>query len=199
MRFRTTLATVALAALAAAVVACGPAMEEAAAAPQSDRQVNPDAKVQSEFTERVEQYVALRNKLASEAPPLPKDAEPEQMAAHQSALLKELSRARAGAKPGDIFTPETRALIRRLLANARKQPTGDEAKSAIQEENPGTVKIRVNGEYSSALPRTTVPPQILLALPRLSDKDLEYRFVGRRLVLIDSRASMIVDYMENAI
>ena len=57
----------------------------------------------------------------------------------------------------------------------------------------------VNGPYPQGLPVTTVPPQVLDALPRLPVKDLEYRFVGRRLVLLDTRADMVVDYVDNAL
>lgn len=202
MKLRAALSAVGMAGLAA--LACSSSTNNATAAPQrepkAERQtVNRDAQLQSEFVKRVEQYVALRNKLESQTPAVPKDAEPEQMAAHQKALLDLLARARASAKAGDIFTPDARALFRRMLQSARQQPMGTQAKQAIQEENPGLVKIRVNGEYPTGLPLTTVPPQVLLALPRLPAEDVEYRFVGRRLLLIDSRARMVVDYMDNAL
>ncbi|HKY21446.1 MAG TPA: hypothetical protein VJM31_09525, partial [Vicinamibacterales bacterium] len=38
----------------------------------------------------------------------------------------------------------------------------------------------------------TMPPKILLMLPDLPP-DMEYRFVGRHLILLDVRANMIID------
>jgi hypothetical protein len=41
-----------------------------------------------------------------------------------------------------------------------------------------------------------VPPNVLAALPTLP-KDIDYRFVGKHLILRDTRANLIVDYMLN--
>jgi hypothetical protein len=49
------------------------------------------------------------------------------------------------------------------------------------------------------MPLTTVPPQVLAALPRLPDEQIEFRFLSTRLILLDTRANMIVDYMERAL
>jgi hypothetical protein len=43
-----------------------------------------------------------------------------------------------------------------------------------------------------------VPPNVLQALPKLP-LDIEYRFVGKHLILRDARANLIIDYMLNAI
>jgi hypothetical protein len=161
--------------------------------------VNPDAKVQQDFVNRVKAYVDLREKAINEAPKLSNEAEPEQIAAHQAALLDALRRLRPTAKQGDVFQPDVRALIRRRLHGVITTRPGSQTKTAINEENPGAIKIAVNGKYPDGVALTTVPPQVLEALPRLPEKsDLEYRFVGRRLLLLDSRAKMVVDYIENA-
>ena len=44
----------------------------------------------------------------------------------------------------------------------------------------------------------TVPPNILAALPKLPE-DLEYRFVNRTMILLDTHANLIVDFVPNAI
>jgi hypothetical protein len=109
-----------------------------------------------------------------------------------------MQRARRGAKAGALFTRPTRALIRRRLSGAVAQP-GTASRNAIQDENPGPIKIAINGPYPTSLPVTTVPPQVLAALPRLPDEQLEFRFLGTRLILLDGRANMLVDYMERAL
>ena len=45
-------------------------------------------------------------------------------------------------------------------------------------------------------PLATFPPLLLGTLPRLPD-DLEYRFMGRQLVIRDTRTNLIVDYLSD--
>jgi hypothetical protein len=45
---------------------------------------------------------------------------------------------------------------------------------------------------------STVPPNVLETLPMLPQA-IEYRFVGQHLLLRDTRANRIIDYMLNAI
>jgi hypothetical protein len=56
----------------------------------------------------------------------------------------------------------------------------------------------VNGRYPDGVPLTTMPPQVLAALPKLPP-ELEYRFIGERLVLLDGPAHLIVDFIQDAL
>jgi hypothetical protein len=56
----------------------------------------------------------------------------------------------------------------------------------------------VNADYPEAAALATVPPLILTRLPRLPD-GLEYRFMGRDLILRDTRANLIVDLIPDAV
>jgi hypothetical protein len=56
------------------------------------------------------------------------------------------------------------------------------------------VKLTINGRYPDSIPVSTVPPQVLAVLPQLPS-ELEYRFIGTTLILLDARAHIIVDYM----
>ena len=58
--------------------------------------------------------------------------------------------------------------------------------------------LRVNDRYPDAIPLSTMPPQVLKALPKL-EEDLEYRFVGERLVLMDAHAHIIVDFTDDVL
>jgi len=51
---------------------------------------------------------------------------------------------------------------------------------------------RINRAYPTGKPRASVPAGILALLPTLPD-DLQYRFVGRALILIDTRTNLILD------
>jgi len=58
--------------------------------------------------------------------------------------------------------------------------------------------LQINQSYPENLPFQSTPPTLLLNLPELP-KGLEYRILGRELVLRDSDANIIVDYVPNAL
>jgi hypothetical protein len=166
----------------------------AAAAGQQPR-VNPDAATIADFMKRVNEYVALHKQLERKLPALPDKATPQQMDTHERALAQLVQENRAGAKPRDIFTEPMQRIIRRLLRQVFRGAGGAQVKKEILEEYTEPVVVKVNGRYPDTVPLSTVPPQVLKGLPDLPE-ELEYRFVGDRLILLDPRAHIIVDYME---
>jgi len=162
--------------------------------------VNPDAGLLADFRTRVDAYNELRKDLQKKAPPLKKTDDPAEIALAEKALAQQIRAARAHAKPGDIFTPATRALFRRLLNPAVKGPDGAENKAAIKDDapEPKDIPFKVNGEYPKDEPLSTVPPDVLKALPPLPE-NLQYRFVSKHILLYCSRGNLIIDYMLNAI
>ena len=56
----------------------------------------------------------------------------------------------------------------------------------------------MNARYPDTVPLTTVPPQVLQTLPKLTE-DLEYRFIGDSLILLDGHAHIIADFIEDAL
>jgi hypothetical protein len=187
-----------LALAATTLLAMAPSLPQAPVPASGGQRVNADAKVMAEFEEQVKAYSALHRKLEATLPQLPKEAAPAQINQHQIALAQLIGKARAGARFGDIFTKETRALFRRYLDGVFAGPKGAELKAVVMDENPGKLQLHVNGRYPESIPVTTVPPQVLQALPKLPE-DLEYRFIGDRLVLHDIHAHTIVDVVENAL
>jgi hypothetical protein len=161
--------------------------------------VNPDAQVLADYTARVKTYLDLRDKVDGDAPKLQETKDPAKIQAAQKTLAALIQNARAGAKPGDIFAPAIEKKFRALLRPEVKGPDGAKTKAAILEEKPA-VALKVNTEYPSAEPLTTVPPNVLQALPPLPEGEgLEYRFVRKHLILLDTRANLIVDFLLNAI
>jgi hypothetical protein len=158
--------------------------------------VNPDAATMADFRKRVDEYVALQKKFEKTLPPLPDKATPQQMDTHERALGKLLQENRTDAKRGDLFTPAMQRVVRRLLRPAFRGASGAQLKKEILEEYTEPVVVKVNGRYPDTVPLSTVPPQILKGLPDLPE-ELQYRFVGDRLILLDPRAHIIVDYMEH--
>jgi hypothetical protein len=160
--------------------------------------VNPDAKVLQDFQSRIDTYMKLHNELEREAPKLKDKAEPEEIKAHEDALAAKVRAARPAAKPGEIFTPDVRALFRRLMYPEMKGKEGAATKAEIKEDAPAAVSLKINAKYPQSEPLPTVPPNLLAALPKLPE-ELEYRIVKRDLILRDVRANLIVDYIPNAI
>ena len=174
-------------------------------APATERVVGPltaaDADALATMNDRLKQYVELHIKIERSLPKLPKEATPQQIDTNQRSLEKLLREARATAKPGDLFTPEARPVINRLLASVFGGPDGKQLKASIMDENqasPSAVKLIVNSRYPDTVPLTTVPPQVLQTLPKLTE-DLEYRFIGDSLILLDTHAHVIADFIEDVL
>jgi hypothetical protein len=160
--------------------------------------VNPDAALALEFTKRIEAYVELHKQAAGKMPALPKEATPEQIDNHQRALGQELERLRGRAQPGDIFAKDIRAYFRRQLDGVFAGVEGRRLRATIMDENPGPIRLRVNGRYPDTVPLATMPPKVLAAMPKLP-QILEYRFIGERLILLDVPAHLIIDFIEDAL
>ena len=127
-------------------------------------------------------------------------SDPAKINAAQDALAQNIRDARKDARAGEIFTPEIRQLFRRLMYPELKGADGADTKEAIKEDAPapGSVAIKVNATYPENQPLPTVPANVLASLPRLPE-GLEYRIVGRNLILRDVDANLVVDFIPNAI
>lgn len=185
-------------ALAAIVALSGAAARGQNADAGQPGRVNVDAQILLAFEKRVQDYIALHRKLEATLPELPNDASSAHIDKHQRALTALILKARPRAKHGDIFAEETRSLLRRLLSRSLSGPDGAKLLATIWEDNPGPIKVQINGRYPDAAPRSTVPSQVLNMMPKLPD-ELEYRFLGRRLILLDAHARLVLDYINDAL
>ena len=159
---------------------------------------NPRAQVISNFSNRVKTYVELRNKLEDTLKDLPKQTDPTSEDRHQRALQKLVQTSRKSAKAGDIFTDDMQQLVRQLLRPIFTGKSGRQIRNEIHDnEYKGNAPLAVNARYPDEVPLSTVPPQVLQALPKLPG-ELEYRFIGTSLILFDPHAHIIVDYMQRA-
>jgi hypothetical protein len=162
------------------------------------QKVNADAQLQQDFKQRVDKYMALHLRLEKQAPQVMKKDEPEQIKASQEGLAKAIRAERKDARQGEIFTPEIASLFRRLMYPELKGPEGADTKKAMKDDAPAAISLKVNGAYPDTAALPSVPPNLLANLPQLP-KDLEYRIIGKDLILRDVHANVIVDYMPNAI
>ena len=174
-------------------------------APPTERVVGPlseeDARALATMNDRLRDYVELHRQIERKVPALPSNATPEQIDASQRNFEKLIREARATAKQGDIFTPEAQPVIKRLLVAVFSGADGKQLRSSVMDENTvsgAALKLTVNSRYPDSVPLASVPAQILRALPELAE-DMEYRFVGDWLILLDTHAHVIADYIDNAL
>jgi hypothetical protein len=155
-----------------------------------------------QLQKKLSQYEALKEKAARGLDKPGKEAAPEQVDAYKQELRTRIAAARGGAKPGDILSPS----IFDLLAAVRSETEGAGGhanKDAILSDgNPAEeghrFQPRVNAAYPPEAPRSTVPPDVLARLPELPE-NLQFRFVGRTLILYDVEADLILDYVTGVV
>jgi hypothetical protein len=160
--------------------------------------VNATALAITDFLKRVDDYAALHKKLEGTLPRLAKQTTPQEIDVNERALTKLVQDARNNARQGDLFTPAMQRFVRTVLRPIFSGKEGAQIKNEIlDKEYKGNVKLVVNGRYPDEVPVSTMPPQVLAALPKLPD-ELEYRFIQNHLILFDSHAHMIADFMFSA-
>jgi hypothetical protein len=127
-----------------------------------------------------------------------KEELPEMIAAHQQALARMIREARPHARSGDIFTPAARGAFRHVIRGVFPDPQAAAHATSRQRDRAKEVRLRVNGIYPDAVAETTFPPTLLQKLPTLPD-ELAYRIVGRDLILVDTKANLVVDLVHEAL
>jgi hypothetical protein len=157
-----------------------------------------------DFTDRIKDYLKVHKKAAETLPALTGKEDPATVAAYRVALARAIRARRPTARRGDVFDAK---VVPTLVARVRAELQGAEARPArkvIREGNPDfdpegyvPVAIRVNADYPLRAPVSTVPASVLLVLPPLPEA-LDYRFVGRDLIMRDVEANLIVDYILGA-
>ena len=150
--------------------------------------------VLGKFNRRVAEYAELRQRLSADLPDLGPASTPEQIVEVQTMLANRLRSARAGAQHGDIFDAAIQQRLRELVHSEFQGPRGASTRETIMDVNPDEIPLRVNATYPRTKPLSTVPTNLLRRLPPLPT-GIEFRFVGRHLVLLDVRANLILDYV----
>jgi hypothetical protein len=111
---------------------------------------------------------------------------------------------RRDAKRGDILVKDVEPLLRRLILARLRGPEQLPSREALTEEQEPQsppfpeVVVRVNARFPSGAVRSSVPTSILKALPPLPDC-IRYGFVRGDLVLVDTVAETIVDYLTGVV
>ena len=113
-----------------------------------------------------------------------------------------------------LATRVKKEVARRTLQKEFTGPEGPTLIKAVKQGNPKVegnpvpndpskevklnVPLAVNAVYPDAAPFSTVPPSLLLKLPPLPE-EARYRFVGRALILRDTEANVILDFIPDVV
>jgi hypothetical protein len=206
MRVSPWLAIAVLSSACAAPAATGhttttdAALEQSKQKTSTDPDVTTDAAAMADFKKRVDEYVDMHKTLAMGDAKPGATADPAKISATKAALAARMQATRVKAQQGDIFTPAIRPVFRRLLTPELKGEDGGDTKDVLKDDAPppSAVPFKVNAQYPEKLPLPTVPANVLLALPALP-APLEYRIVGRHVLLLDTTTDLVVDYLLNVI
>ena len=160
----------------------------------AQERANPNTRNLQDFEKRLAEYLKLRKQATSTLPKLKTTPEPSDIKAHERACAVLIKQARAQAKRGDIFTPEIEAEFRRLIDITMKGADAARIKSSLKRAEPVSAKMVVNDTYPDSVPLQSAPPTLLLNLPKLP-AELDYRVVGRALILRDVEANIMIDFI----
>ena len=155
------------------------------------------------FQQSVANYVSMHRRLEGPLPMPPASTDMRIVQAVMDELAAQIQAARQGARQGDIFTEAVARMFRRRIATclapedleailAENQPEYEQPEGFV------APRLRVNAVWPPQIPFDFVPPQLLAALPALPP-ELQYRIVGRSLVLWDHHANLVVDFLPGAL
>ena len=167
--------------------------------PPAPLRVNAEPDAERQFLRSVEKYITLRQQVERLFPPIEISADVDAVDRATDARLAAIRHVRSGAQAGDIFNARVADLFR---ARIRQSFTarGHDASELVDEMNEGGSRwlpAVVNGRFSWKTAAAT-PPHVIAVLPDLP-AELQYRFVGPDLVLVDIAASIIVDILPSVL
>jgi hypothetical protein len=152
-----------------------------------------------QFRQSIDEYMALRRHLTRRLPPLEVTDDAHRLDHAVEARAAAIRRARASARTGDIFNASAGDLFRsRIERTLATPPCSVAALSRDANEQGGQWRRGVVNDrfgWSTAVATPVCVLEVLPALPR----ELQYRFVGPDLVLVDVEASVVLDVLANVL
>lgn len=167
--------------------------------PPRVQNVNPDSLLVVQFEDKVKEYLELRKDAQTGISALKPTKSASSIDQHKHLLADKIRALRSQAKPGDLFSPQVSELFKRLISREYRGSKSAQVRASLHHADPvAGLHITVNSEYPERVPLQSTPPSILLNLPSLPP-ELDYRIVGRDLVLRDVEANIVLDYIRDAV
>ena len=175
-----------------------PGAATAAASVAADGQpVNAMGAATLEFQKRVQAYMKIHNEAESKVPNLKRTDDPVEISKREKELAEMIMTLRAGAPPNEIFAKEYQPYFVKIVQDDFADRSAADRKALVH-ELPRNIKVDVNTVYPTTIPLITFPAGLLRKLPDLPP-ELEYRIVGRHLILRDVKANLIVDVLRDVV
>jgi hypothetical protein len=152
----------------------------------------------TDYNAAIEEYLKIHRGLKGEVPVLTVTTSAREISMAADTLAAAIQRARPRARTGDLLNPAVAQIVKVRLRTALAGV--DPATFVITINDEPTLKgpPRIHMRYPAASSMATIPPHLLDVLPPLPN-ELEYRFLGRALVLRDREAALIIDYISDAL
>ncbi len=167
--------------------------------PSPANNVNRESALVQDFQKSLNDYLKLHKRVQANLLAPKPDSSASGIKQYQQSLAQGIRAERAQARQGDIFTPPVSQLFRQLIVVPYESRDGGRIRVSLRHAEPVQgLKLDVNQEYPATTAMQSTPPTLLTDLPKLP-KELEYRIVGRELVLLDATASLIVDLLPDAL
>lgn len=159
---------------------------------------NADAALLAQFEKRLGDYVKVHQAAVAGVPPVKPGHSGAGIPAYQHAVAERIRESRRDAKQGDLFTAEIAGEMRRLIGQVLQGDSGKRVRHSLRKSEASRMVLSVNAPFPERQFLPFVPPTLLLNLPRLP-AEVDYRIVGNSLVLRDTAANLVVDYVPDAI
>ena len=157
-----------------------------------------EAAAVKQFDAEIAKYMRLRQKLRSEVQGPVGNSSSSQVTNASDALAGAIERSRQGAQVGTIFSEPIATVIKRRIANAVRTENLVAVLADIDDEGKSSMAPKVHLRLPVSAQMATMPASLLKVLPTLP-KEVEYRILGRYLIIRDVDASLILDYIPLAV
>jgi hypothetical protein len=155
----------------------------------------PDTQAVVQFQRAADDYAFWHRRIERRQPSLAVTADAAAIRRAVDTLAAAIRAGRADAREGDLFTAPLPQIFRARILRAMR---AHELTVADLEVGDGSAPVAL--AVNSAMPwhaSDATPPCVLEVLPPLPP-ELQYRFVGADLLLVDVHASLIVDILRDA-
>ena len=151
------------------------------------------------FEQSIQHYMTVQRAVEHQLPALTVTADAHAIDLAVTMRAAGIRLARATARQGDIFAPDIARVFRARIAKALESHdylVADLLLPPDEDGDPPPPPL-VNGTFAWRTAIAT-PGCVLATLPSLPE-ELQYRFVGRDLVLVDIEANLVVDVLPDVL
>jgi hypothetical protein len=158
----------------------------------------------TDLATRVQAYVTATDKVRKAAKKeMPKGDKPEEQAKameqQRTHLAQDIRALRPNPKNGEFFTPTITAYVKRQLEALFNGPAAATIRDALEEQNDPTIyKTAATPSLQQTIQAPQLPGVLGNDIPSLPE-EVEYRFAGRAVVLVDADAGIVLDWIPDAL